>query len=79
MKEPKEVLAVYDLLKRLIDEKKVDPEEAIYYLKKAIESEESHGIWIRKEEERKSGIIAVSVLNINFLHSLLGIHLKAKR
>jgi hypothetical protein len=77
MSEPKDIREVHELLKRMQNNKKVDPEEVVYYLKNALFEKNSHGIWIKREEDSKSS--SLSVVKVDYEKELLALRMDAKK
>lgn len=79
MSEPKDIREVHELLKRIQENKKVDPEEVAYYLKNAVFKKNSHGVWIKREENSKSKDASLSVVKVDFEKELIALRLKARK
>ena len=77
MSEPKNIKEVHELLKRMQDNKKVDPQEVAYYLKKAITKKESHGVWVKQEQAGKDE--SLSVVRVDFEKELVAMRLNGKK
>lgn len=77
MTEPKNIKEVHELLRRMQDNKKVDPDEVAYYLKKAITKKESQGVWIKKEEAGKEE--SLSVVRVEYDKELVALRLNGKK
>jgi len=77
MSEPRNIKEVHELLKRMQDNKKVDPQEVAYYLKKAITKKESHGVWVKQEQEGKDE--SLSVVRVDFDKELVALRLNGKK
>lgn len=77
MSEPKDVREVHELLKRMQENKKVDPQEVVYYLKNALYEKNSHGIWIKREEDSETS--ALSVVKIDHEKELVALRMNARK
>ncbi|MFH1825229.1 MAG: hypothetical protein ABH873_08430 [Candidatus Firestonebacteria bacterium] len=77
MSEPKNIREVHELLRRMQENKKVDPEEVVYYLKNALFEKNSHGIWIKREEDSETS--ALSVVKIDHEKELVALRLNAEK
>ena len=76
-KEPKPVVEVYELMRRIQNEEKVSQEEVGYHLNRALKSKDSRGTWIRREVDTREASEAVSVLEIDTKKSLVGLRLSS--
>lgn len=79
MSEPKDIKEVHELLRRIQENQKVDPEEVVYYLKNAVFKKNSHGVWIKREENSKNKDSSLSVIKVDFEKELIALRLKAKK
>ncbi len=77
-KEPKAVVEVYELMRRIQHEEKVSQEEVGYHLGRAIKNKDSRGKWIRREIDTRKGTEAMSVLEIDTEKSLVGLRLSTQ-
>lgn len=79
MTEPKNITEVHELLKRIQEHEEVEPEEIIYHLKHAVFEKNSHGIWIKREENTKNGKSSLSVVKVNYEKELVAVRLNPKK
>ena len=77
MSEPKNIKEVHELLRRMQDAKKVDPDEVAYYLRKAITKKDSNGVWIKKEDAGKEE--SLSVVRVEYEKELVAMRLNNKK
>ena len=77
MSEPRDIKEVHELLKRIQSNKKVDPQEVVYYLKNAVFKKNSHGVWIKREENGKD--LSLSVVRVDFEKELIALRMNSKK
>ena len=77
MSEPKNIKEVHELLRRMQDNKKVDPAEVAYYLKKAITKKDSQGVWVKQEQEGKEQ--SLSVVRVEYEKELVALRMNGKK
>jgi hypothetical protein len=75
--EPKNIKEVHNLLRKMQDNKKVDPGEVAYYLKKAVYERTSQGVWIKREEDSKES--SLSVVKVDYKKELFAMRFDSKK
>lgn len=78
MSEPKDIKEVHELLRRIQENRKVDPEEVAYYVKNAVFKKNSHGVWIKREEDSKNKKSSLSVVKVDYDKELIALRLNSK-
>ena len=79
MSEPREVRKVHELLEKMQDSKRVDPEEVAYYLRKAVNKKGASGLWIKREEDTKKEEGSISVVKVAYEKELVAVRVNARR
>ncbi len=78
MSEPKEVRQVHELLRKMGENRKVDPDEVAYYLKKAVLKKGANGLWIKREEDTSKAEGSLSVVKVAYEKELVAVRVNAR-